>query len=262
MFVPVWFTHAWSTGEEDLLGAYLHCTATTPFETVCKQFINGSVPVSYSLISGFDTGNDSWFSSGAWLVGTPVWKNACKHRCSVSGEEQGTHRSRSTLLAGSGFLWSRGSKRMLLHSSKSWQKQECSQDLVQQKSSSRCAHSTCLGPVELPSGRWFKDYQTSSQPQKKEDDLLVLSTLREEQTYYWQHSECLFVLFWQVWTFCYRSIIAPQSQENGIWTLGFRGWSSSPQHSRAQRSAPSPSSTSIIRNLQIHKASSFTQTQL
>lgn len=49
-------------------------TATTPFETVCKQFINGSVPFSYSLNSGFDTGNDSWFSSGAWQVGTPVQK--------------------------------------------------------------------------------------------------------------------------------------------------------------------------------------------
>lgn len=58
----------------NLLGAYLHCTATTPFETVCKQFINGSDPFSYSLNSGFDAGNDSWFSSGAWQVGTPVQK--------------------------------------------------------------------------------------------------------------------------------------------------------------------------------------------
>lgn len=49
-------------------------TATTPFETVCMQFINGSVPFGYSLNSGFDTGNDSWFSSGAWQVGTPVQK--------------------------------------------------------------------------------------------------------------------------------------------------------------------------------------------
>lgn len=46
-------------------GAYLHCTATTPFETVCKQFVNGSVPFGFSLNSGFDTGNDSWFSRGA-----------------------------------------------------------------------------------------------------------------------------------------------------------------------------------------------------
>lgn len=38
------------------------------------QFINGSVPFGYSLNSGFDTGNDSWFSSGAWQVGTPVQK--------------------------------------------------------------------------------------------------------------------------------------------------------------------------------------------
>lgn len=27
----------------------------TPFETVCKQLINGSVPIDYSLNSGFDT---------------------------------------------------------------------------------------------------------------------------------------------------------------------------------------------------------------
>lgn len=45
-------------------GAYLQCTATTPFETVCKQFVNGSVPFGFSLNSGFDTGNDSWFSRG------------------------------------------------------------------------------------------------------------------------------------------------------------------------------------------------------
>lgn len=34
-------------------------------ETVCKQFINGSVPFGYSLNSGFDTGYDSWLSSGS-----------------------------------------------------------------------------------------------------------------------------------------------------------------------------------------------------
>lgn len=45
-------------------GAYLQCTATTPIETVCKQFVNGSVPFGFSLNSGFDTGNDSWFSRG------------------------------------------------------------------------------------------------------------------------------------------------------------------------------------------------------
>lgn len=70
----------------DLLGAYLHCTATTPFETVCKQFINGSVPFGYSLNSGFDTGNDSWFSSGAGQVGTPVQKMPAGYRCSVGWE--------------------------------------------------------------------------------------------------------------------------------------------------------------------------------
>lgn len=104
MFVPVWFTHAWSTGEGDLLGAYLHCTATTPFETVCKQFINGSVPFGYSLNSGFDTGNDSWFSSGAWQVGTPVQKMPAGTGALWVGESRGTQRSRLTLLVGSGSL--------------------------------------------------------------------------------------------------------------------------------------------------------------
>lgn len=85
----------------DLPGAYLHSTATTPFKTVCKQFINGSVPFGYSLNSGFDTGNDSWFSSGAWQVGTPVQKNACMYRCSVGGREQGTQRSELPLPVGS-----------------------------------------------------------------------------------------------------------------------------------------------------------------
>lgn len=89
MFVPVWFTHAWSTGEGDLLGAYIHCTATTPFETVCKQFINGSVPFGYSLNSGFDTGNDSWFSSGAWQVGTPVQKMPAGTGALWVGESRG-----------------------------------------------------------------------------------------------------------------------------------------------------------------------------
>lgn len=70
-------------------GAYLHCTATTPFETVCKQFINGSVPFGYSLNSGFDTGNDSWFSSGAWQVGTPVQKNACRLQVFCGWERAG-----------------------------------------------------------------------------------------------------------------------------------------------------------------------------
>lgn len=65
-------------------GAYLQCTATTPFETVCKQFVNGSVPFGFSLNSGFDTGNDSWFSRGCLSGrrggregggGTPVQKH-------------------------------------------------------------------------------------------------------------------------------------------------------------------------------------------
>lgn len=37
-------------------GGYLHFTAIIPIKTVCKQFINGSVPFDYSLNSGFDTG--------------------------------------------------------------------------------------------------------------------------------------------------------------------------------------------------------------
>lgn len=100
MFVPVWFTHAWSTGEGDLLGAYLHCTATTPFETVCKQFINGSVPFGYSLNSGFDTGNDSWFSSGAWQVGTPVQKMPAGTGALWVGESRGPRGLRCHFLLG------------------------------------------------------------------------------------------------------------------------------------------------------------------
>lgn len=87
-----------------LLGAYLHCTATTPFETVCKQFINGSVPFGYSLNSGFDTGNDSWFSSGAWQVGTPVQKMPAGTGALWVGESKGPQRSRLTLVVGSGSL--------------------------------------------------------------------------------------------------------------------------------------------------------------
>lgn len=49
---PICITHAWSTSE----GGYLHLTAIIPIKTVCKQFINGSVPFDYSLNSGFDTG--------------------------------------------------------------------------------------------------------------------------------------------------------------------------------------------------------------
>lgn len=64
------------------------------FETVCKQFINGSVPFGFSLNSGFDTGNDSWFSSGARQVGTPdrgrrkKKDNGCRFcRCCVRWRE-------------------------------------------------------------------------------------------------------------------------------------------------------------------------------
>lgn len=60
-----------------------------PFETVCKQFINGSVPFGYSLNSGFDTGNDSWFSSGAWQVGTSVQKMPAGTGALWVGRERG-----------------------------------------------------------------------------------------------------------------------------------------------------------------------------
>ncbi len=122
MFVPVWFTHAWSTGEGDLLGAYLHCTATTPFETVCKQFINGSVPFGYSLNSGFDTGNDSWFSSGAWQVGTPVQKMPAGTGALWVGESRGTQRSRLPLPVGSGSLRRRKKKNPFALFRRLWRK--------------------------------------------------------------------------------------------------------------------------------------------
>ncbi|TMS17689.1 hypothetical protein E3U43_001758 [Larimichthys crocea] len=90
-------------GGGDLLRAYLHCTATTPFETVCKQFINGSVPFGYSLNSGFDTGNDSWFSSGACQVGTPVQKMPAGTGALWLGESAGgPQRSRLRPLVWSG----------------------------------------------------------------------------------------------------------------------------------------------------------------
>lgn len=54
-----------------------------------KQSVyNGSVPFEYSLNSSFDTGNDSWLSSGAWQVGPPVQK----------------------MLAGTDALWERESR--------------------------------------------------------------------------------------------------------------------------------------------------------
>lgn len=81
-------------------GAYLQCTATTPFETVCKQFVNGSVPFGFSLNSGFDTGNDSWFSRGC-LSGRRGGAHTCPEthaRRSVGGREREgrAHRSKAT----------------------------------------------------------------------------------------------------------------------------------------------------------------------
>lgn len=129
MFVPVWFTHAWSTGEGDLLGAYLHCTATTSFETVCKQFINGSVPFGYSLNSGFDTGYDSWFSSGAWQVGTPVQKMPAGTGALWVGESRGDPEVLFTISFWVWLSWEDKKRKEKLPSyfSKSWEgKQECS----------------------------------------------------------------------------------------------------------------------------------------
>lgn len=126
----------------DLPGAYLHSTATTPFKTVCKQFINGSVPFGYSLNSGLDTGNDSWFSSGAWQVGTPVQKNACMYRCSVGGREQGTQRSELPLPVGS------SSQRRKKKSHCACQKSENHQG--PQYSSFRHSHSTCTHDHTVP----------------------------------------------------------------------------------------------------------------
>lgn len=48
-----------------------------------------------SLNSGFDTGNDSWFSSGAWQVGTPVQKMPAGTGALLVGEPR---TSRSCLL--------------------------------------------------------------------------------------------------------------------------------------------------------------------
>lgn len=45
----------------------------TPFETVCKQFINGSVPFVYSLNSGIDM-YDSWFSDDVWQMVTSAYE--------------------------------------------------------------------------------------------------------------------------------------------------------------------------------------------
>lgn len=141
-FVPVWFTHAWSTGEGDLLGAYLHCTATTPFETVCKQFINGSVPFGYSLNSGFDTGNDSWFSSGAWQVCTPVQKMPAGTGALWVGESRGPRGLVYHFLLGLALWGGKKKKKIPLHSSKSWGgERERSQDRRPQYSFFRCALS-------------------------------------------------------------------------------------------------------------------------
>lgn len=49
---------------------------------------NGSVPFGYSLNSSFDTGNDSWLSSGGWQV-LHLFRKCC--RCSV-GRESGRPR--------------------------------------------------------------------------------------------------------------------------------------------------------------------------
>lgn len=185
MFVPVWFTHAWSTGEGGggLLGAYLHCTATTPFETVCKQLINGSVPFGFSLNSGFDTGNDSWFSSGAWQVGTPIQKNACRYGCSVGGREQGTQTSWLPHPVGSGSL--RRKKKSLCTCQKAEDESENDQgppsDVLSQHAHINTQCQDLHGRVEQVNSILVLTYSqlkwlphqgpwTSSPPQKKRED--------------------------------------------------------------------------------------------
>lgn len=80
-------------------------------------------PFGYSLNSGFDTGNDSWFSSGAWQVGTPVQKMPAGTGALWVGESKGPRDLGLTFLVGSGSL-----KRKLNY-----------MDHGQQHSSSRCA---------------------------------------------------------------------------------------------------------------------------
>lgn len=99
MFVPVSHMHEAQVRGICWGGLFTLYRYHTLFETVCKQFINGSVPFGYSLNSGFDTGNDSWFSSGAWQVGTPVQKMPAGTGAlwvgeSREGEGWGTQRSR------------------------------------------------------------------------------------------------------------------------------------------------------------------------
>lgn len=98
-------------------GAYLQCTATTPFETVCKQFVNGSVPFGFSLNSGFDTGNDSWFSRGCLSGrrgGTPVQKHTPGALRAGESERGGPTGQRPPLPVGSGTQSSKKKKKKSL----------------------------------------------------------------------------------------------------------------------------------------------------
>lgn len=96
--------HRWGGSAGGLFTLYSYHTLWNSLQAV---YINGSVPFGYSLNSGFDTGNDSWFSSGAWQVGTPVQKMPAGTGALWVGESKGggrTQRSRLPLPVGSGSL--------------------------------------------------------------------------------------------------------------------------------------------------------------
>lgn len=164
-FVSVWVTHAWSTGEGDLLGAYLHCTATTPFETVCKQFINGSVPFGYSLNSGFDTGNDSWFSSGAWQVGTPVQKMPAGTGALWVGESRGPRGLRLPLPVGSGSLRGQKKKKIYIYPSALQKAEEESENVHRIRGHSTPSDAlshmhTLTYSAKICMGGWSRSFQS------------------------------------------------------------------------------------------------------
>lgn len=247
MFVPVWFTHAWSTGEGDLLGAYLHCTATTSFETVCKQFINGSVPFGYSLNSGFDTGYDSWFSSGAWQVGTPVQKMPAGTGALWVGESRGDPEVLFTISFWVWLSWEdkKEKKNSLLTFRKAEKESKNVHDQGQKYSSvsyfffcpltCTCEHSAkiCMGGwsrsiLVMPRSQ-LKSYHTDGLEQapsltKKRRHIIQPDYTGKLRTPLnkWQYSKYLFVHIWQRWTLRVIAQTWPFSRRgNGFCVLRF-----------------------------------------